>query len=49
MVDVKDEIHNLVHDLDRLLLGSEFFDGDFTSNKGNDISDTVQREEAVDD
>ena len=49
MVDVKDEIHNFVHDLDRLLLGSECFDGDFASDKGNEISNIVRLQEAVDD
>ena len=48
MIDVEDATSNLVHDLDRLLLGSEFFNGDFASDEGNEISNRVRLQEAVD-
>ena len=33
---------NLVYDLVRLLLGGEYFDGDFVSDEGNEIGDRVR-------
>ena len=47
MIDVEDATSNLVHDLDCLLLGSEFFDGDFVSDEGNEIGNRVRLQEAV--
>ena len=38
---------NLVHDLGRLLLGGECFDGDFARNEGNEIGDRVRLQESV--
>ena len=48
MIDVEDATSNLVHDLDCLLLGSEFFNGDFASDEGDEISNRVRLQEAVD-
>ena len=36
-----------MHDLGRLLLGGECFNGEFASNKRNEIGDRVQLQEAV--
>ena len=48
MIGIKDKTPNLVHDIGRLLLGGECFDGDFASNKGDEIGYRVQLQEAVD-
>ena len=38
---------DVVHDLDQLLLDSECLNGDFASNEGDEISNRVQLQEAV--
>ena len=38
MIGIKHTSSNLVHDLGRLLLGSECFNGDFASNEGMRLS-----------
>ena len=48
MVDVKDAMSNLVHELGCLMLGGEFFDRDFTSDEGGEIGDRIRLQEAVD-
>ena len=48
MIDVEDATSNLVHDLDRLLLGSKCFNGDFARDEGIEISNRVRLQEAVD-
>ena len=48
MIDVEDATSNLVHDIDSLLLGSECFNGDFASDEGNEISNIVRLQDAVD-
>ena len=47
MIDIKDSTSKLVHDLGRLLLGSECFDGEFAINEANDIGNGVQLQWAV--
>ena len=47
MIGVEDATSNLAHDLDRLLLGSECFDGEFASDEGNEISNRVRLQAAV--
>ena len=37
-----------MHELGRLLLGDEYFDGYLASNEGNEIGDIVRLQEAVD-
>ena len=48
VVDIKDVMLYLVHNLGRLLLGSEFFYGGFVSDEGNGINNRVRLWEAVD-
>ena len=48
MIYVEDATSNLVYDLDRLLLGREFFNGDFVSDERGEISNRVRLQEAVD-
>ena len=48
MIGIKDKTQNLVHDIGRLLLGGECFNGEFASNKGDEIRYRVQLQEAVD-
>ena len=42
MIDVEDTMLNIVHELGRLLLGDEYFDGYLASNEGNEIGDIVR-------
>ena len=48
MIDVEDTILNLVHDLVCLLFGSKCFNGEFSSDEGNDIGNRMIFEAAVD-
>ena len=48
MIDVKDAMSSLLHDLGYLLLGDEFLNGEFTRKDGNEIGDRVRLQEAVD-
>ena len=42
VVDTKYTTYKLVHEIGRLLLGFECFDGYSTSDEGNDIGDRVR-------
>ena len=48
MIGIEDTTSNILHDLGCLLLGGEFFNGDFARDEGNDIGDRVQLKEAID-